>query len=149
MAQIMLDRPCVLSVVGEFVAGGVAQHVRVYRELDTGPLSGPPDDLPHRVGGERRLALADEHVSCIRIVPLQAAEGSQLRSTQRVNRRDAVLEPGDMQEPLAEISLIPAQTDEFGHAQAVTVGEKNQRGIPRAMPADSGGRCDHRCHLPV
>ena len=86
------------------------------------PLSGPPDDLPHRVGGERRLALADEHVSCIRIVPLQAAEGSQLRSTQRVNRRDAVLEPGDMQEPLAEISLIPAQTDEFGHAQAVTVG---------------------------
>ena len=55
MAQIMLDRPCVLSVVGEFVAGGVAQHVRVYRELDTGPLSGPPDDLPHRVGGERRV----------------------------------------------------------------------------------------------
>ena len=58
MAQIMLDRPCVLSIVGEFVAGGVAQHVRVYRELDAGPLSGPPDDLPHRVGGERRLALA-------------------------------------------------------------------------------------------
>ncbi len=51
--------------------------------------------------------------------------------------------------PWREISLIPAQTDEFGHAQAVTVGEKNQRGIPRAMPADSGGRCDHRCHLPV
>jgi hypothetical protein len=45
MAEVMLDRPCVLSVVGEFVAGGVAQHVRVYRELDTGPLSGPPDDL--------------------------------------------------------------------------------------------------------
>ena len=29
-----------------------------FRELDAGPLSGPPDDLPHRVGGERRLALA-------------------------------------------------------------------------------------------
>jgi hypothetical protein len=113
----------------------VAQHVRVYRELDAGPLSGPPDDFAHRVGGERRLALADEHVSCIRIIPLQAAEGPQLRATQRVNRRDAVLEPGDMQEPLAEISLIPAQTDEFGHAQAVTVGEKNQRGIPRQRGA--------------
>ncbi len=110
MAQIMLDRPCVLSVVGEFVAGGVAQHVRVDRKLDAGPPSGPPDDLPHRIGGERRLALADEHVSCIRIVPLQAAQGSQFRSTQRVNRSDAVLEPGDMQQPLAEVDLIPAQT---------------------------------------
>jgi hypothetical protein len=35
-----------------------------------------------------------------------------------------------------EISLVPAQTNEFGHAQAVAVGEKNQRGIPRAMPTD-------------
>jgi hypothetical protein len=85
MAEVMLDRSCVSSVVGEFVAGGVAQHVWVYREFDTGPLSCPPDNLAHRVGGERRFAFADEHVGCIRVVPLQAMEGSQLRSTQRVD----------------------------------------------------------------
>ena len=31
-----------------------------------------------------------------------------------------MLEPHDVQEALAEIDLIPAQADQFGHAQAMT-----------------------------
>jgi len=51
--QIMLDSPRVLPVVGQLVAGGVAQHVRMV-------ASGSTDDLAHRIGAERRLALAHE-----------------------------------------------------------------------------------------
>jgi len=71
MTQIMLDRPGILAVVGELIAGSVAQHVGMDRELDTGLSSGPANDLAHRIGGEWRLALADEHVGCIWVVPLQ------------------------------------------------------------------------------
>ena len=48
--QIMLDRPRVLAVVGQLVAGGVAQHVRMDGELDAGFASGSTDDLAHRIG---------------------------------------------------------------------------------------------------
>jgi len=34
VAEVMLDRPRILSVVGQLVAGGVSQHMRVDRELE-------------------------------------------------------------------------------------------------------------------
>jgi len=71
MAQVMLDSPRILAVVGQLIAGSMAQHVGVDRELDTGLSSCPADDLAHRIGGERRLALADEHVGSIWVIPLQ------------------------------------------------------------------------------
>ncbi len=37
----MLDRPRILPVVGQLVARGVAQHVRVNLELDAGLTPGP------------------------------------------------------------------------------------------------------------
>ena len=80
--QIMLDRPRVLPVVGQLVAGGVAQHVRMDRELDAGLASGSTDDLAHRIGAERRLALAHEYVGGVRVSPLQSAQdglGSRTR----------------------------------------------------------------------
>mgnify|MGYP006967828330 CR=1 FL=1 len=54
MSQVVLDRARILPVVGQLVAGGVAQHVRVNRKFDAGFASGPPDDLAHCIGGERR-----------------------------------------------------------------------------------------------
>jgi hypothetical protein len=59
VAQIMLDRPCVLAVIGHFVTGGMAQHVRVDREFDAGLTPGAPDDLAHGIGGKGRPAFAD------------------------------------------------------------------------------------------
>src|SRR4051812_15478861 len=72
--QIMLDRPRVLPVVGQLVAGGVAQHVRMDRELDAGREAGSTDDLAHRIGAERRLALAHKYVGGVRVSPLQSAQ---------------------------------------------------------------------------
>lgn len=71
MAEIMLDRPRIPAVVGKLIAGSVAQHVGVDRELDSGLSSGAANDLAHGIRGERRLALADKHVGRIWVVPLQ------------------------------------------------------------------------------
>ena len=53
MPQVMLDRPGVLSIVGEFVARGMAQHVRVDGKRDPGLLTSPSHDFPHCIGGQR------------------------------------------------------------------------------------------------
>lgn len=58
-----------------------------------------------------------------------------------------MLEPHNVQEALAEIDLIPAQADQFGHAQAMAVGDQDQRGVPYAVPTDTRGRIDQRAHL--
>jgi len=58
-----------------------------------------------------------------------------------------MLEPHDVQEALAEIDLIPAQADQFGHAQAMTVGDQDQRCVPYAVPTDTRRRIDQCCHL--
>jgi len=88
----MLDGPRVLPVVGQLVAGGVAQH-----KLDAGLASGSTDDLAHRIGAERRLALAHEYVGGVRVSPLQSAQGAQFRPAQGVDRGDAMLPPRDVQ----------------------------------------------------
>lgn len=41
MAEIVLDRPRVLAVVGKLIAGGDARHMWVDRELDAGLPPGP------------------------------------------------------------------------------------------------------------
>ncbi len=70
VAQIQLNGPSVLPIVSQLVAGGVAQHAWVNREGDASLSSGTTDYLTHSIGSERRLALADEHVGCLRLVPL-------------------------------------------------------------------------------
>ena len=45
VSQIMLDRPRVLPVVGQLVAGGVAQHVRMDRDSMPASRSGRPTIL--------------------------------------------------------------------------------------------------------
>ena len=57
-----------------------------------------------------------------------------------MDRRDAMFKSRDVQEPLAEIDLIPAQADQFGHAQAMAVGDQDQCGVPCAVSADTCSR---------
>ena len=80
MAQVLLDRPRVLSVVSQFVASGMTQHVWVHWEGDACLSSSPPNDLAHGIGGERCLALTDEEIGRLRVRPLEATEGAQLWS---------------------------------------------------------------------
>jgi hypothetical protein len=98
MSEVVLDGSCVLSVVCELVAGGVAQHVRVNLELEPSLPPGTADDFAGRVGRKRGLALADEDVGRIGVIALQPPEGAQFCPAHGMDRVDSALAPGDMQE---------------------------------------------------
>ena len=51
MPEVLLNRSRVVAVVGQFVAGRTAEHVRMNRELKAGLACGPGDDLSNRVRG--------------------------------------------------------------------------------------------------
>ena len=55
MAEVVLQRPGVLAVVGEFVAAGVPQHVRVGREWQTGSFTRTSHKLAHVARGHGSL----------------------------------------------------------------------------------------------
>ena len=100
VSQVLLDRPRILPVVGQFVSCGVAQHMWVNLERDAGLAPSPVDDLAYCIDGERSLALADKYVGRVRVVPLQSAQDAQLGPTQGMNRRDAVLAHRDVKKAL-------------------------------------------------
>src|SRR5713101_7683463 len=54
--------------------------------------------------------------------------------------RHPTLEATHMEEPLIEVELIPPQGNEFGHAQAMAIGQENHRVITQSMSADTPGR---------
>lgn len=100
MSQVLLDRPRTPSVVGQFVSGGVAQHMWVNLECDAGLAPSPVDDLAYCIDGERSLAFTDKHVGYMRVVPLESTKGAQLRPAQGMNRRDAILASRDVKQAL-------------------------------------------------
>jgi hypothetical protein len=80
MAEPALDRPGVVSLVGEGVTAGVAKHVRV--ALSSRPAQAAALDHPGEAGrDERRAALADEDEGRGRIVRLGLAQIGQSKTT--------------------------------------------------------------------
>ena len=80
VSQIMLNGSCILSVIGELVAGSVAQHMWVDGERQSGLLAGADNDLTHSVGCQRCFALADKHIGRVGVLPLQVTQDTQLHS---------------------------------------------------------------------
>jgi hypothetical protein len=91
------------------ILGGVAQHVRMDRELGAGFASGSTDDLAHRIGAERAPCARSRILGAVRVSPLQPAQGAQFRHAQGVDRGDALLAPRDVQYPLLQVDLVQAQ----------------------------------------
>ena len=54
VTEVMLDRAGIPSVVGQLVAGRMAQHVRVDGKPEAGGLTGPGDNLADGVSGALR-----------------------------------------------------------------------------------------------
>jgi hypothetical protein len=124
MAEPALDRPGVVPLVGEGVAAGVPQHVRVGLELKAG-ASGRSLDHPGEAGrGERRAALADEDEGRRRGLAMQPAQSAELVALDRVGAWGAVLDPSDVEHGAVEIDLVPAQVADLGGPQAVPVGQQ-------------------------
>ena len=80
----MLDRPGIMTIIGQFEATPMSKHVRMDREGDSGLLPCPRHQLAHRGGGQRSLALGDKDVGCLRVVTLELPQGADLWPSQRV-----------------------------------------------------------------
>ena len=59
MAEVVLDEPEVVPLVGEVVAAGMAQHVRP-DAAETGALAGLTDEVVDGLARHRLAALGDE-----------------------------------------------------------------------------------------
>jgi len=64
-----------------------------------------------------------------------------------MRRRCAPLGPADVQGRSVEVDLIPAKVGEFGHAQAVAVGDEDHGGVAVTVPLRPRGRATSACLL--
>jgi len=84
MAEVMLDGPRVVAIIGKLVAAAMPQHVAVDEEAKAGGLAGPRNHALIAGNAERRAALTDKHVrarhraSGDRLPPLQLPQCSAL-----------------------------------------------------------------------
>jgi hypothetical protein len=75
------------------------------------------------------------------------AEGTEFDSIQGMGTGQPIVPATDMEEAIPEIDLIPAQRNQFGHTQAVAIGQLDHRGIPVAMPTEAFGHTDETLDL--
>ena len=108
VAEIVLDGPRIVAVIGELVAAGVPQHVDVNREAELGPFANVLDLSIERIRRERRAALAREHKRGVRpLVGAEFAQCPQFIAADRMGCRLAILDAPDVQRGRLEIDLGP------------------------------------------
>ena len=71
--EVVLDRPGVVAVVGELVAGRVPKHVRIDREGEARQGTCPGHQLSDGCRCHWPAALGDEQIRRTRVLPLQLA----------------------------------------------------------------------------
>jgi len=131
MPEVMRQRPSVLAIVRELVAGRMPQHVRMYSEGEARRAGGALDHPQEPSRCYWRSGLGHEH---IRARPLQRSQGSKLRPMQRMNAGAAALRAVDVQPALSKIDLRPAKATKLGSAEAMPIGQQDRASIPSAIP---------------
>jgi hypothetical protein len=84
MAEPCLDCPSVVTLVGEGVSTGVAEHVRVRLEVEARAGGGTLDHPGEAGRRERRSPLADEDKRRSLALALEPAQGPELVAAQGV-----------------------------------------------------------------
>jgi len=131
MAKIGLQSARIVALVGQRIAAGVPQHVRVCLK---GQFDLPARALDHAgeaCGAEGVTAFRGEHVGRFGLLlALEPPQRPQLVPKDRMGAWCPLLDPADMQSCRGELHLIPAQVHQFGDAQAMPVGHKDHGGVP-------------------
>lgn len=147
MPEVMLNGPGVLPVVGELVASGVPEHVRVYWEFQSRFHASPGNHLTNRARRQWPPALARKNVGRVRVIPLELPQCPKFRPVQRMGAGVAVLQPLHMEQCLVEIKLVPPEGDQFTDPQGVAVGDQNDGAVSESMPPDLFRRLDDALNL--
>ena len=131
VAEVSLQRPRIVALVGQRKATGVAQHVRMSRKAQLGLDASALLHARKACRRERRPPLAGEHKRRLGILlPLQLAQGPHFVAGNGMRGRRTLLGPAYVQDGVAEIDLIPAQVYKLGRPQTVAEGDKDHGGIP-------------------
>jgi len=106
VAEVRLQRPGIDPVIGEFKAGGVAQHVRMDREAELGGFAGALSHAEEACGAERRCSLAGEDVGRLRVLlALEPPQGAEFIAPDRMHGIGAAFKPANVEVRSVEIDL--------------------------------------------
>ena len=140
VAEVCLQGPRVVSLVGQRVAAGVPEHVRVRLEGKLGLDPCPLDHAREPGGAEGCPALRGEHEGRLGLLlALEPPQRPQLVPEDRMGAGRALLDPAHVKRPRGELDLVPAQVHQLGGPQAVPIGHKHHRGVPVAPAVLPGG----------
>jgi hypothetical protein len=139
VAHVELDGTGVVAVIGELVAAGMPQHVRVDAKGQLGGNAGALDHLQEPFLAERRPPLAYEHVAVLRLLAQQLAQRPQLLTADRVDALDAVLDPVDVKLSALEVMLLPPELAHVCRSQSVPIRHQDHSRITVAVPVLAGG----------
>jgi len=144
MPEVVLDQPGVRALVGQGVAAGVAQHVRVGGQGQPGPLAAPADRQPRGLAAQGTAPLADEkgvrrrpHRPPRRQPRLDRAD---FLRAQRLGRGQPSLQAADVHHPVVHVHLGQFQAAGLRHPQAVAERQQQQAAVAGGVAAALGGR---------
>ena len=144
MAEVVLDQPGVRALVGQGVAAGVAQHVRIGGQGQPGPFAVLADRQPRGLAAQRPASLADEKGVRRRVhrLPLRQPrlDGAHFFRAQRVGRGQPFLQAADVQHPILHVHLGQLQAARLRHPQAVAERQQQQAAVAGRVAAALGGR---------
>jgi hypothetical protein len=109
VAEIVLQRTSIHTLIGELEPSRVPQHVGMDRKRH---LGGRPEPRHHPAKGNcghRSAALAHENISSCFLFALETAQGAKFDAGQWVDGRDPIFKSIDVQAGMDEIGLVPAQ----------------------------------------
>jgi hypothetical protein len=66
---------------------------------------------------------------------------------QRMNTLKTTFGPVDMQPPMPEVDLCPAQAHQFASSQPMPIGQEDRSAVPGAIPASLTGSIDELIYL--
>ena len=144
VAEVVLDQPGVRALVGQGVAAGVAQHVRVGGQGQPGPLAAPAHRQPRGLAAQGAAPLADEkgvRRGLHRLPRLQPRlDRPDFLRAQRLGRGQPFLQPQHMHHPILHVDLGQLQAARLRHPQAVAERQQQQAAVAGGVAAALGGR---------
>jgi hypothetical protein len=140
VAEVSLQRPRIVALVGQRKAARVAQHVRMSRKAQLGLDTSALHHASKACRRERRPALAGEHERRLGILlPLQLAQGPHFIADDGMSGRRALLGPPYVQDGVGEIDLIPTQVYKLRRPQAVAEGDEDHGSVTMTPAVTLGG----------
>jgi hypothetical protein len=124
VTKVMLERPRIVPLVGQLVAAGVPEHVRVHREGQIGLQSCTGDKLADVARRHWAATLGDKQVGAVGPLTSKLAQRPQFGTTQGVRRGHTLLQALDRKKAGFQVKLLPTQADSLTDAQSMAIHYK-------------------------